>query len=43
MFLTAQLMVVLGVAHFYQRRKKLKEERTDSLKNMFNPYASRKL
>ena len=42
LFLVAQLIIVFVVAHFWQRRRKHKEERVDSAKNMFNPYSSRR-
>jgi hypothetical protein len=43
MFLVAQLIIVFGVAHFWQkRRNKLKAQSEESLQNMFNPYSVRR-
>eukprot|EP00095_Tigriopus_kingsejongensis_P007697 maker-scaffold142_size315517-snap-gene-1.10 protein:Tk07697 transcript:maker-scaffold142_size315517-snap-gene-1.10-mRNA-1 annotation:"hypothetical protein DAPPUDRAFT_214208" len=41
MFLVAQLIIVCVVAHFWQKRRKLKKE-DEAAKNMFNPYAHRR-
>ena len=43
MFLVAQLIIVFGVAHLWQRRRnKLKAQSEENLQNTFNPYSVRR-
>lgn len=41
LFLLAQLVIMFSVAHYWQKRRKLKKEQ-ESVQKMFNPYTARR-